>query len=167
MAAPSRTQWLDYFALWRPSGVRKILVVALLVIGAALSVYGSLYALCLDGRGYTTETRNGVTYERAVPHYRYTDAFGPFWTDFLEACFEPAHRVDRVVRPKRWRAPILKTEFGCDEERRDGWPGRRLCDGPDTMCQRLCQFAGPFAKPPDPATLRCVSGPLSPHGGEG
>lgn len=102
---------LALFAIWRrPYGVGKVLLISLLAACLLFSAYFKLYTGSLAGEMTCligpTATRQAATVVR--PYYRFqTPLPPPKWTEPFATFFEPAHQIDRLIRPQIWKTTML------------------------------------------------------------
>ncbi len=88
------------FAVWRWTWWVWTVVVPLMIpVG-----YYAAYLLMLQGPSYIPvyDYDSGKVREASVPYYRFNDGLPLRWSVKLAEVLEPAHRVDRRLRPRYW-----------------------------------------------------------------
>ncbi len=101
--------WLGLFAFWRsPFRPGKLLLAGLVGGSVFVAMYFTAYLEFLVGPGYDQRvdpvTRQIQT--TAFPCYFFEDKVTKPWAQFLKAILEPAHRLDRLCRPRVWSPPF-------------------------------------------------------------
>lgn len=101
--------WFPRFAIWRMRLRWHFLLVFVL---SAPAVYYSGYRVCLQNPAFSAHVDPDTCQVRYAwePHYRFQSYLPLGWYWRLQTIFDPAHQMDRMIRPKYWS--VETSRFG-------------------------------------------------------
>jgi hypothetical protein len=107
-----RCGWLFRFAFWR-LGFHRQLMIIMIFLATVPTAYFACYRMCLAMPALTPihDYESGKVSQASVPVYWWCNSLSFRWNQRLAMIFEPANRLDRVLRPRYWSVSADRTIY--------------------------------------------------------